>query len=370
MALPYQVIKSLMTGTRPSITSTNEIDELQVQPASLDCTLGDRAYRISSSFLPRENETIAELLESRTLYEFSLEGGAILEKNTSYIIPLRESLNLHSGVYAIASPKSSIGRIDVFVRILADRVPQYDTIPAGYSGPLYLEVIPLTFAVKVHPGLPMTQIRFRETSEPFPTQHELMLLQRSEGVVFHQDGTPLSADDIRIKDNVISFTADLTSRDIVGYKANPYVNHLLDLSKIGGHDLAKFWTPIERQPNGELVLEPNSFYILATKERVSIPATLAAEIAPYDPATGELRSHYAGFFDPGFGNSTEKGHAGNIVVLEVRAHSTPFRLTDGQVICKMVFEQVESIPEKLYGISSGSTYTNTQIRLSKFFTEV
>lgn len=370
MALPYQVIKSMMTGTRPSIISDFEIDEKQIQPASLDCTLDNRAYRISSSFLPRENETIADLLKSRTLYEFSLDDGAILEKNTSYIIPLRESLNLHAGVYAIASPKSSIGRIDVFVRILVDKVPQYDTIPAGYNGPLYLEVIPLTFALRVHPGLPMTQIRFREVGEAFPTQHELMLFQKNEGIVFSQDGTPLSGEEIRIKDNIISFTTDLTSRDIVGYKANPYVNHLLDLSKIGGHDLKKFWTPIERQTNGELILEPNSFYILATKERVSIPASLAAEIAPYDPATGELRSHYAGFFDPGFGNNTMQGHAGNIVVLEVRAHSTPFRLTDGQVICKMIFEHVQDIPEKLYGLSSGSTYTSTQIRLSKFFAEV
>lgn len=369
MALPYQIIKTLTTGSRPSILSTHPIEESQLQPASLDCTLGDRAYRISSSFLPREDETISDLLRTRTLYDFKLGQDAILEKNTSYIIPLRESLNLHSDIYAIASPKSSIGRVDVFVRILADNVPQYDTIPAGYSGPLYLEVIPLTFALRVYPGLPITQLRFRAVDEQFPTREELLEQHHQEGIVFHQDGRRFSDDELRIKDNIISFTADLTSRDIVGYKANPYVNHLLDLSNIGGHDLKTFWTPIERQSNGELILEPNSFYILATKERVSIPAKLAAEIAPYDPATGELRSHYAGFFDPGFGNNTIEGQAGNIVVLEVRAHSTPFRLTDGQVICKMIFEHVIDTPDKLYGITSGSTYTSTSIRLSKFFTE-
>lgn len=367
MALPYQIIKSLTTGSRPSIISSAEITEKQFQPASLDCTLGNRAYRISSSFLPRENETIAELLATRTLYDFSLEDSAILETNTSYIIPLRESLNLPPNILGMASPKSSIGRVDVFVRVLADKVSQYDTIPAGYAGPLYLEVIPLTFALRITPGLALTQMRFRDISESFPTEGEILVEHEQNGIVFDAEGRKLLPEELRINNNVISFTVDLTSRDIVGYKARSFVNSLLDLTSVGTHSETEFWEPIYRQPDGELILQPNSFYIIAAKERVAIPANYAAEIAPYDPATGELRSHYAGFFDPGFGTDADNSQGGNIIVLEVRAHSTPFRLTDGQTICKMIFEKLVDTPEKIYGKASGSNYTDAQIRISKYF---
>ncbi|MFA7286463.1 MAG: 2'-deoxycytidine 5'-triphosphate deaminase [Patescibacteria group bacterium] len=365
MALPYQKIQSMLLDK--AITGTMPITEAQVQPASLDCTLGSKAYRISSGFLPKENETVSELLKKRTLYEFTITPGTILETNTPYIIELNEQLRLPHDIGAMANPKSSIGRVDVFVRVLTDRNPQYDFIPAGYTGPLYLEIIPLTFAIRVAPGLAMTQIRFRHNSEVLPTADELLAFHKQDGILMDVNGKPLPPEELRLRGNVLSFTVDLTGSAIVGYKAQHYVDRLLDLSAIGVHDATAFWTPIERQTSGELILEPNSFYILATKERVRIPAYLAAEIMPYDPSTGELRSHYAGFFDPGFGCGTDGTMKGNIVVLEVRAHSAPFRLTDGQVICKMMFERVLEKPTKLYGAAAGSTYTDTAIRLSKYF---
>ncbi len=369
MALPYQALKKLTEGDTPVIRSSAGFSEKQIQPASLDLTLGTRVHRVSASFLPRENETVADLLQRRTLYDFELKPGTILETNTSYIIPLQESLALPADISGMANPKSSIGRVDVFVRLLTDKNSQYDFVPAGYHGPLYLEIIPLTFAIRVAPGLPMTQIRLRHVNERPPTVDELLALQTSEGIVFHQDGKKLSPSEFHVKENIVSFTVDLKSRDIVGYRARHYVSELLDLRKIGVHESKKFWSPVERQPDGELILEPNSFYIIATRERVRIPVDYAAEITPYDPSTGELRSHYAGFFDPGFGcNNVDKSN-GNIVVLEVRAHSAPFRLTDGQVICKMMFERMDEAPSKVYGAAIGSTYTETKIRLSKFFTD-
>lgn len=367
MSLPYQLIKTLVEGQSPAVSGTIAITDRQLQPSSIDLTLGQRVYRISSSFLPRETETVDDLLRTRTLYDFELRDGSILETNTSYIIPLNERLSLPQHLYGIASPKSSIGRVDVFVRVLTDHNPQYDYIPAGYSGPLYLEIIPLTFAIKVGPGLAMTQMRLRDVSEVFPTSDELRDAHRQYGLMLDEFGERIPENQLRVKGNVLSFTVDLTSHATVGYRARHYVNELLDLTKIGAHDVERFWTPVERQASGELILEPNSFYIIATKERVRIPPMFAAEITPYDPSTGELRSHYAGFFDPGFGYGSNGEMPGNIVVLEVRAHSTPFRLTDGQVICKMMFERVSEVPERLYGAGIGSTYTDARIRLSKYF---
>ena len=184
MAIPYQTLKALTEGQNPAVRSSVGITEKQIQPAGIDLTLGDRAYRIASSFLPRENETVAELLKHRTLYEFELKPGSILETNTPYLIPLRESLALPSGYYGLTSPKSSIGRVDIFVRLVTDRNTQYDHIPAGYNGPLYLEIIPLTFATRIAPNLPMTQLRLRRTDEQFPTSDELQNIHNDEGLLF------------------------------------------------------------------------------------------------------------------------------------------------------------------------------------------
>lgn len=369
MSLPYQQLKALTEGLSPAIGGAMAIDDKQIQPAGVDLTLGTRVYRISSSFLPRETETVEELLAKRTLYDFALRPGSILETNTSYIIPLNETLNLPETLCGIASPKSSIGRVDVFVRLITDKNPQYDSIPAGYKGPLYLEIIPLTFAIKIAPGLPMTQLRIRGTSEILPTEQEMRETHHRDGILFSADGSKLSDTELRLKDNIVSFTVDLTEREIVGYKARHYANKLLDLTAIGAHEVKEFWMPVERQENGELILEPNSFYIIGAKERVHIPPDYAGEILPYDPSTGELRSHYAGFFDPGFGSATSGPTKGNVVILEVRAHSAPFRLTDGQVICKMLFERLTARPTKTYGAAIGSTYTDAKVRLSKYFVE-
>jgi dCTP deaminase len=213
----------------------------------------------------------------------------------------------------------------------------------------------------------MTQLRLRRNDEALPAEAELRELHEREGLIFDDRGRAVPPKALRIKGNVLSFTVDLDSTATIGYRARHYVSELLDLTAVAGHDAGRFWAPLPRPPERELILEPNSFYILTARERVRIPPGYAAEIAPYDPSTGELRSHYAGFFDPGFGYGEHGEAKGNVVVLEVRAHGAPFRLTDGQVICKMLFERMTDVPEKLYGQGIGSTYTNAGIRLSKFF---
>lgn len=367
MTLPYQKIKDMIFGVRPMIFSSRLIAENQIQPASLDLTLGNRVYRISTSFLPQPNERIADIINERALYDFELKPGTVLEPNSSYIIPLNEYVDLAPGIYAYANPKSSIGRVGLFVRLLCDRTPRFDYIPPGYKGPLYLEVMPLDFIVKIHPGLACNQARFRAVGPYRAREAELRLAHTRDGLLFNRVGMPLSQDELVIGDHGLMLTVDLGSRDIVGFKAKHDTTKAVDLAAVGAHEPADFWEQIARPENGELILVPGNFYLLASRERVSLPPDFAGEIASYDISSGEMRSHYAGFFDPGWGFGQAGEGGGTPAVLEVRAHNVPFRLTDGQIICKMVYEKMLEKPDKLYSEAIGSSYTGTGPKLSKHF---
>jgi len=370
MTLPYQKIKDIIFGANPMIFSKKEIQEKQIQPASLDLTLSDRVYRTSSSFLPKQNETIWEILKSRTLYDFELKSGTILEPNSSYIIPLNEYVDLAPGIYAHANPKSSIGRVGLFVRLLCDRTPRFDYIPPGYKGQLYLEVIPLDFVVKIHPNLSFNQIRFR-TDEPYKAREsELRLAHAKHGILFNQSGILMTQDDLVIRDGGLMLTVDLDSRDIIGFRAKHDTTEAIDLGLVGEYEPNDFWEPIIRPESGELILVPGNFYLLASQERISFPPQFAGEMASYDASSGEMRSHYAGFFDPGFGFDESGSDNGTTAVLEVRAHNVPFRLTRGQTICKMVYERMLEKPQELYCAGFGSSYTGSGPKLSKHFKQI
>jgi len=349
------------------IFSKTAISEKQIQPASLDLTLSDRVYRTSSSFLPKPDERISDILVGRTLYDFELKPGTILEPNSSYIIPLAEYLDLAPGIHGYVNPKSSIGRVGLFVRLLCDYTPRFDYIPPGYKGQLYLEVIPLDFVVKIQPGLACNQVRFRAEGQFRAGESDLRLAHAKHGILFDQDGTPVTQQMITASEGGLMLTIDLESRDIIGYRAKHDTIHAIDLSKIGEHEPADFWEPISRPASGELILVPNNFYLLASRERVSFPPEFAGEMASYDPSSGEMRSHYAGFFDPGFGFGEAGIGAGTTAVLEVRAHNVPFRLTRGQAICKMMYERMLEEPEVLYSSGIGSSYTGSGPKLSKHF---
>lgn len=367
MTLPYQKIKDMTLGVNPMIFSSGQIDEVQIQNASLDVTIGHRAYRVVSSFLPQPHETIDDVLRKHTLYSFDILPGTVLEKHACYIIPLQEGFHLPSEIYAMSNPKSSIGRIDVFVRLLTDHNQQYDYIPRGYHGPLYIEVIPLSFVISIAPGLSLNQIRFRTDENELVGDLDLKLAHSRYGLVFDADkNAPVPPEQLQVRGGTVVLTADLKNREIVGWRAKPS-SAVIDLTKHQALDASICWEPIHATEAGELILMPNMFYLLASRERVRVPHEFAAEVMPYEPQSGEFRTHYAGFFDAGFGYGDQGELPGSAAVLEVRAHTTPFRLTHGQVICKLVYERLSEPPTKVYSAASGSYYTDLGPKLAKFF---
>ena len=229
-----------------------------------------------------------------------------------------------------ANPKSSTGRVDLFVRLLTDGQPAFDDIAPGYHGPLYLEIAPQTFSVLVRAGTRLNQMRLKRGAP-----------------------TVLAVQDIGV---------DLTGA-VSGYRARRHAG-VIDMDHVDGHDPRDFWEALAPR-RSELVLDPGEFYILASKDVIDIPVLQAAEMTPIDPAVGEFRVHYAGFFDPGFG-SVEAGGEGSRGVLEVRSHETPFLLEDGQTVARLVFEPLTDRPAKLYG-AGGSHYQRQGLRLSKHF---
>ncbi|THD64695.1 2'-deoxycytidine 5'-triphosphate deaminase [Phenylobacterium sp.] len=325
--LPSQAIDALIA--QGAISATTPFDADQVQPASLDLRLADRAWRVRASFLPGRH-TVRERIAEVAMHEVDLTRGAVLERGCVYIAELQERLKLPAGLSARANPKSSTGRVDVFVRLLTDRGNAFDDVDEHYDGPLYLEIAPQTFSVLVRPGTRLNQLRLKSGQPP-------RLRIESVGV-------------------------DLTG-EIAGFRGRRHAG-VVDLDKEDGHDPRDFWEPL-RPRNGQLLLDPGEFYILASKGAVEIPVMEAAEMTPIDPSVGEFRVHYAGFFDPGFG--TDEAHGkGSRGVLEVRSHETPFILEDGQTVARLVYEPLTERPARLYG-DLGSHYQRQGLKLSKHF---
>ena len=342
-----------------------DVEEHQVQPASLDLTLGARAYRLRCSFVPN-TETVAERLEDLAMGSFDLGGeGAILERNRPYLIPLREGLRLPPGVRARASPKSSTGRLDIFTRTITDRSPRFDDIGAGYHGGLWLEVASRSFAVKVRQGLSLNQLRLA-AGTTVVSDAEIAAVHAGEPLLFLDD-RPVPADQMATANGVF-VSLDLRRRAdaVVGYRARKN-SELVDLSHLGHYEPEAFWEPLVPERGDRLVLEPEEFYLLLSAEAVRVPPGYAAEMTAYDPASGELRSHYAGFFDPGFGFSDDQGLKGSRATLEVRAHDVPFMVEHRQPVCTLRFERMRSRPRLLYGEEIGSHYQSQQVTLSKHF---
>lgn len=372
MFLHYDRLKdiALHASGGQIIRSTTSIDNSQIQPASFDARLGDRVYRMKSAALPGPKETVAHLIEEYFMYDFGLSEttGQILEVGACYIIPLREGF-APSWIYsAIFSPKSSIGRCDVFVRVLTDYNPGYDGVAVGYDGNFYLEIIPLSFNVTVYSGMSMTQFRIRDQyndkldTSQIRFQHELCLKQnKTNGLLFGKNGKPIPLEELPVTNDRLYFHLDL-NRKIVGFEAKSSPTEVLDLGKKDYHNIDDFWLPIKRPKDGALVLTPGRFYLLSTLEGVKIPQALCAEVVPYEISSGEFRTHYAGFFDNGFG-----GEGGTKAVLEVRVRDTPFRVLHGQPICSMEFFRTEGIPSVLYGSGAGSSYIGSGPSLSKHF---
>jgi dCTP deaminase len=339
------------------IDTGRPLAESQIQPASLDLRLGEWAYRVRASFLPGPKRRVAEGLETLQLHKFSLTQGAVFQAGCVYIVPLLEKLKLPEGISAAANPKSSTGRLDIFTRVIADHAREFDKIPEGYKGPLYAEISPRSFSILARTGSRLSQIRFR--SGPALASDEIIAM-------LHESEALISSDKANI-DNGIALSVDLSGGEPagqpVGFRAKRH-SGLIDVDKVGALDVADYWEPIWQK--GSLILDPDQFYILASKEAVRVPPTHAAEMVPFNPLVGEFRVHYAGFFDPGFGHQSGGGE-GARAVLEVRSHEVPFILEDGQIIGRLIYEPLTETPDQVYGQGIGSNYQRQGLKLSKHF---
>ena len=352
--LPRAEVAALIA--RGAIAADRIIEPSQIQPASLDLRLGKEAFRLRASFLPGRACRVGEKLASLSPERISLEGdGAVLEKGIVYLAPLCERLSLPDGLAGAANPKSSTGRLDIFVRLIVDGGAAFDAAPAGYRGPLWVEISPRSFSVRVREGTRLNQLRLR-TARAALSDEALKARHAAAALV---DGP------FELRDGLVAHVG-LAGPDggVVGYRALKN-GSVIDVDQPGAYAPQDFWEPI-RARGGRLILDPDEFYILASRERLQIPADLAAEMAAVDPALGEFRVHYAGFFDPGFG-WTPSGAPGAKAVLEVRGRDVPFVLEDGQPIGRLVFEPLSAPADALYGAIGGSHYQGQGLKLSKHF---
>jgi dCTP deaminase len=336
-----------------------------VQPASVDLRLGEYAWALRCSFLPDSASTVEEKIEDLAFERIDLRDGATLERDRPYLVPLIEELSLPEQIRAKANPKSSTGRLDVFTRVLTDRSHRFDEIAAGYRGRLYLEVVPRTFAIRVATGLALNQVRLMG-GEARLGDAELLALHADWPLV-HLDAGPVAQSELSIADGLfLSLDVSGSEESIVGYRAKK--NSLpIDLTHRGGLRWQDFWEPVHPEPGARIVLEPEVFYLLLSAEGVSIPPAYAAEMLAYDPTAGELRTHYAGFFDPGFGFSRSSELRGSRAALEVRARDVSFMVEHRQPVCKLAFERMAIEPDVLYGAEIGSNYQGQRSMLSKHF---
>ena len=365
--LPCQLIEQV--HRQGMIRSQETILASQIQPVSMDLRLGPKAYRIQCSFLP-ENEPVETKLKEVSLYDFDITDGGILEKNAIYLIPLMEELSLSSSLCGLANPKSSTGRLDMFTRVIVDGGHRFDEIPLGYRGKLYLEIISRSFPVKIHAGLSLNQLRLANVASQSLDKKKLVLKYRSNPILFDRSGFSIPVDEVKVEEGVyVSVDVSGDQPDsIIAYKAKTN-STVIDLSKTKHYKAEEFWEPIYRNKKNWLILEPESFYIMMSKERVCIWPDWLAEMVAYEPNSGELRTHYAGFFDSGVGwNGTDDLiNQGTRAVMEVRPHDVPFMVEDGQTFCRLKFEKVVERPEKLYGLSLNSNYHSQGLALSKYF---
>ena len=359
--LPAQSLRQLIRDN--ALFSLNTpIQDDQIQPASIDLRLGTTAYRVRASFLPNQDNLVTNKLRNLSTHSIDLTSGAVLECGCVYIIPLLENVRFTKRMFGIANRKSSIGRLDVFTRLITDHATTFNQIPETYKGRLYAEISPRTFGVIARTGSKVLQMRVRSGSPPATDTAIRKLHQAAPLVHTAEDRDPL--DKHRIASG-LAITVDLEgdpSSHVTGYKAKRHTD-LIDIDRIAHYQATDYWDPIPANPDRTLILDPEAFYILASKEAISVPPDHAAEMIPFDPVQGEFRAHYAGFFDPGFGHDSTTTRA----VLEVRSHEVPFALEHNQTIARLRYERLTHPPDRLYGSTIGSSYQNQGLALSKHF---
>jgi dCTP deaminase len=361
--IPSQGIEELIKNGHLVAPPEFPITDGQIQPASIDLRLGPVAYRVRASFLPGEQSTVRNRIEELFMHEIDLSKPAVLEKGCVYIIPLLEELRLPALLSGKANPKSTTGRLDIFTRLITDYGKEFERVREGYKGKLYLEVVPKTFSILVRQGTKLNQLRFVRGAPP-PSDATLDELHEKETLVYLDDDVPAEA----MIDKGLWVSIDLeggNNASVIGYRAKRHAP-LINLDLVDYYDPADYWEPIRPPRTKSLILNPDDFYILISKEKVRVPPNYAAAMVAYDPSVGEFRIHYAGFFDPGFGYGSAD-IKGTKAVLEVRSHEVPFLLEDGQVVGRLIYERLLATPKKIYGTNIGSSYQCQELSLSKQF---
>lgn len=348
---------------------SDPIAPLQLQPASLDLRLGSKAFRLRAGFLPGTG-TLEARVEALATSELQLDGqGAVLERGVVYLIPLQEALELGPTRSARFNPRSSTGRCDIFTRVLLPGHPRFDEAPPGFRGQPWLEVVPLSFPVRLRRGDRLCQLRLQEGRAAL-TADELRAVHEETPLCF-RDGKPVPTRELAFhEDGSIALALGLGGREPAGWRAALFTD-VVDFSSEGRHERRDFWQPVHAQ-DGQLILEPGRFYIFASREELRVPPTLAAEMQPVDPGLGELRNNYAGFFDNGFGwHEAPDGSpvsGGTPAVLEVRAHDIPFLVEDGQIFFRLRYFRADSRPRALYGVGrEGASYQSQDLTLARTF---
>jgi len=358
--LPSQSIRELIAKGR--IVGNRAITEEQIQPASLDLRLGDIAHRVQASFLPGPGGKVEARVKELRMARVDLTSAAVFEKGCVYIVPLLEELDLPRDISGKANPKSTTGRLDVFVRLITDDGVEFERVPPGYKGRLYAEIVSRTFTVAVRAGMRLNQLRFVR-GNPVSSDSRIRRLDEEENLTYMDEESPVKASvdrGLRITVNLEGASAD----EVIAYKARKHAP-AIELDRINYYAPEEFWEARKHGSN-RLILEPGDFYILASKERVRVPPEFAAEMVPFDPSVGEFRIHYAGFFDPGFGYGSSD-IKGTRAVLEVRAHEVPFLIEHEQFVGRLTYMPLLSKPEKIYGLQIGSSYQQQALTLSKQF---
>jgi dCTP deaminase len=359
--LPSQAIRELIAKGR--VIGNRAITEEQIQPASLDLRLGDIAHRVQASFLPGPGGKVEAKVKELRMARVDLTSAAVFEKGCVYIVPLLEELDLPRDISGKANPKSTTGRLDVFIRLITDDGVEFERVPPGYKGRLYAEIVSRTFTVAVRAGMRLNQLRFVR-GNPVSSDNRIRRLDEEEQLIYMDEESPVKAS----VDRGLRITVNLegsSPEEVIAYKARKHAP-AIELDRINYYAPEEFWEARRHGANQRLILEPGDFYILASKERVRVPPEFAAEMVPFDPSVGEFRIHYAGFFDPGFGYGSSD-IKGTRAVLEVRAHEVPFLIEHEQFVGRLTYMPLLSKPEKIYGLQIGSSYQQQALTLSKQF---
>ena len=336
----------------------NKIPDESIQPASIDLRLDKFGYELSSSFLAI-NETVNEKLKYFKIKKIDISNGYLFKKNITYLIELQENLKLDKYISGKCNPKSSTGRLDIFCRTISDYNSEYENINHGYKGKIFLEITSKTFNIVFKTGDKLNQLRLRNKKTFYLDDKTLKSINKKNSLLFNNIGKKINPD---IKEG-LKIKADLSYKNkIVAFKAKKQSPKIY-FNKFKSYKIKDYWIPIKGRKSNSIIIEPNEFYILISKEKICIPPKFAAEMIPYDTNIGEFRVHYAGFFDPGFG--TKKN--GSFAVLEIKTYEVPFSIQDGQNVARLIFEKLAQIPDKLYGKEIKSNYHNQGLALSKHF---